>query len=750
MKITNTNQFLASAFRTDVIGREMWNGKNNEGKSKLIEEHDYYVRPDKVIGGCSVQMPQFAWDPPCLGLPGTWAYGHHTDLEDVLKILVSDVTSSDEIELEFIATRNNWTPAFLTTYYRSTVDESYPFGGVLTIKEKKCINANNTFVSECKFINDCNAVRRYRVEMQLPHFARQSEENVYLVHAKALPGGMLYGNDKFLIDGYAVATTNFGKTIFELELAPHETKAVRFSFAVSEQSAVCADEYVNAALKDIDIFQKNEQLFNDWMHTNVPSLEIDDFDLLKIYFYRWFLVYRSQHNPRSILKQHPYKHPAFYESPFGLWFGCAVGLPVPCQILESRWLTNKKLSCGHVLNWGARTRGYMNYLQFTPMAIWKWYLSHRDKKVLLSIYQTAKEYALKDIDMNNLEKLPVQHGSWTTGAEYQPNFYQFTQPDQWDWRCDEEGSAKLNMPKASLIRPDLCAHTIANLLATADIARVLGLSEDAKLFAEIALRQSDSVVKKLWCEETGCFVGADPLSEAQADEALCYDSFMPYLWGMMNNNRCVDAFAKIFDERLFWDEFPVATAAKNNLMYWSGNCLIGPTQASVNNPHIYPCSWNGPSWHYANGLLVAALGSVVENNNNDKLREKWLLLFERWSDLHFLYGDRSTPCAIEHHRPSDGARFRSIVDYFHSAWLDSLYSYYFGVRIEVDRLEFKPFFQGAFKLENITIGRVQFSFVQEVAADGRLIKTIILGGLVVAGSKTSEAARFVLPKEIYD
>ena len=154
MKIKNINKFLASAYRTDVIGREMWNGKNNEGKSKLVEETDYYVRPDKEVGGYSVQLPQFAWDPPALGLPGTWAYGHHTDLQDVLKISVSDINLHNETELKFVATRNSWTPAYLTTYFRSTVDNRYPYGGVLTIKETKCIDANNAFVSECKFIND--------------------------------------------------------------------------------------------------------------------------------------------------------------------------------------------------------------------------------------------------------------------------------------------------------------------------------------------------------------------------------------------------------------------------------------------------------------------------------------------------------------------------------------------------------------------------------------------------------------------
>lgn len=743
MRISNINRFLASAFRTDVIGREMWNGKINEGKSKLVEEQDYYVRPDKECGGYSVQMPQFAWDPPALGLPGTWAYGQHTNLTDVFKINVAETSSTGERELNFVATRNNWTPAYLTTYYRSTSDSSYPYGGVLTIKETKCIDGNNVFVSECKFINDCNERRGYRVGLQLPHFTA-IDDGYYSVNATIMPSGMLCGQDKVTITGYAVAMTSTGKTAFDIELLPHQTVTIRFCFAVSEKSGFQARAFAEAALKKTDIFENNEQDFNNWMQVNAPNLEIEDLDLLKIYYYRWFVVYRALHEPRSIIKMHPYQHSAFFEAPFGLWFGCAIGLPVPCQVLESRWLANSKLSCGHVLNWGEKTCGYMNYLQFTPMAIWKWYLASRDLIVLKAVYPTMKEYSLKDIDETAPSRLPVQHGSWMTGAEYQPNFYQFTQPDKWDWRFDDEGAEKWGMTPAALIRPDLCAHTIANLNAAASAARVLGLLADAEELTVIARQQLESLVSELWSEEKQCFVGADPVSAAHADEAICYDSFMPYLWGMITDERYTVGLKKIFDETLFWDEFPVTSAAKKTPMYWSGNCLVGPAQASLDKPHAYPCSWNGPSWHYANGLLTAALGSVAEGTRDAGMKAQWLELFGRWSEMHFLYGDRSTPCAVEHHRPTDGARFRNIVDYFHNAWLDPFFSYYLGIRIEISRLEFSPFFHGEFWLKNVVIGGQQFSFRQYLAASGEVIRKIYLDDFAVADSSGDAAACYNL------
>lgn len=56
---------------------------------------------------------------------------------------------------------------------------------------------------------------------------------------------------------------------------------------------------------------------------------------------------------------------------------------------------------------------------------------HPDDAFARRVLSALCAYALKSSD-GNPAKLPVQVGSWGVGAEYQPNFYQFTEPK---WRA---------------------------------------------------------------------------------------------------------------------------------------------------------------------------------------------------------------------------------------------------------------------------------------------------------------------------
>ena len=46
-------------------------------------------------------------------------------------------------------------------------------------------------------------------------------------------------------------------------------------------------------------------------------------------------------------------------------------------------------------------------------------------------------------------------------------------------------------------------------------------------------------------------------------------------------------------------------------MYFGGNALVGPAFASMEKPHYYGCSWNGPTWHYSNSLAAEAFGQAA-------------------------------------------------------------------------------------------------------------------------------------------
>jgi hypothetical protein len=189
---------------------------------------------------------------------------------------------------------------------------------------------------------------------------------------------------------------------------------------------------------------------------------------------------------------------------------------------------------------------------------------------------------------------------------------------------------------------------------------------------------------------------------------------MPFMWQLVNEKSYLKSFDKFFDRSWFWTDFPITTISKTCPMYWSGNSLVGPAYATVDQPHNYTCTWNGPVWHYVNSLMCEALGSASLIDGTNELQEKWMDFFNRWSDLHYAYGDKSVPCAIDHNRPTDGARFSRFVDYFHSSWIDPFMKYYLGIQIDDSgNFKFNPFTEDEFEINDISIMGKRYSFVQQ-------------------------------------
>ena len=374
-----------------------------------------------------------------------------------------------------------------------------------------------------------------------------------------------------------------------------------------------------------------------------------------------------------------------------------------------------------IQSWSEKLDGYRGYIQFTPMVIWEFYKSHPQKDILTKIYESAKEFSIEGYMSG---KLPVvTEGTWVVGAENQPNFFQFTKPS-WDYRKDTQSADSLKFNSISLVRLDKAAHEIANMRGCSNIARVLGKTADENDLQAKASELTNILKNKHWDKKTGMFYAADPKTFALADSAPCYDSFVPFMWGTINEKEYFKAFDKFFDPKWFWDEFPIRTVSQTCPMYWSGNAIVGPCAASETNPMYGACMWNGPVWHYTNGLMAEALGNAATIDS--RLRDGWLEFMKRWTDLHFQYGDRSVPCAREHHRSTDGARHMPTADYFHSAWIDPFIRYWIGVRIEDDltTVIFDPFSKENFSIRNLPVLGKELSFVQRKNQTGERVKEV--------------------------
>ncbi len=688
----NINKFLGNSRRTSVIGKNIYTTE-----AFLGNRQTYGLELNKQ------------WKDPEPGIRGNLYIGHYTPFKEVL---IPHFYENGK-ELVFKAVRHQWTPAWSKTYYRCTPDESYyPRVGCVSFCEQRCFTTEDVFVSQITISSD----KREETEIHVKLESAFSDNRVTADLQKF--------NNKLKLDGYfALKNTEADSNEFVVKIPPNGSCTFKYAFAFDKTREQAYNKSIKA-LEKTDPFTEKENAFNDFFKKNVPELSCDDPDMLKMYYYRWFVVYRSIHKPEDVLDNHEVHGDCIYESPYGDGYDCPVGLPVAWHYEECKWMINPDALFSDAENWNRKLDYYWKYyIESTPMAVWNIYKNHPDKDFLERMYDSCKEYSLKDFspEKGGYEFLPTVTGSWNTGAEYQPAFYQYTD-EKWDWRQDVEGIRKgWGTEQRKLYRLDYISYSVGNLIGCANMAAELGKEAERRELQELADRSVEAVKKYFWNEEHSCFVSIDAKTGKQCNESICYDSFFPFLWGMLDKEYS-RGFKPLFDKTSFKGGFANTTVDKNCPMYWFDNCIAGPVYSSVAEPHNYGCAWNGPVWPYATCGVTDALGAAATMDQT--LQNEWLDLFEGYTELQFLHGDRSVPMVLEHYRPSDGVTFSGTCDYFHSTWVDLFMKYWAGINIDNGKISFKPFTKQEFVLDNVCIGGKLYRF-EQTEQDGQLHKNII-------------------------
>ncbi len=701
----NINRFLENSHRCDLFG---WSMDRYDRKRMVFEQDHADIRTNGA-------KPESSFERPDPGLPGPFILGHDTNVNDVL-LLGLTVDGKDIPTVETLTvTRHRWTPAWSDTYYRTPVEkEVYPAAGTLSIREKKMITRKDVYAAEVTLQNGLRQTRKVRIEIKMPfpwNEANQAYDFACDVCTAAAGGS-------YHVEGSAAVCVN-GQPgyVFETELGAFASVTFRYGMAIRPDAAT-AQQAVQEVLAMEDPFLYNEQQFNRWFDTYVPRLETDNTDMLKVYYYRWYVVYHSIHNPSEIIPEHKIPRSCIYESRYGGWYGGPIGLPVPWQIEEAKWMRQPEFLMDHMTNWMEGRVKYQDYIQFSPWAIWHAYQHHPDKQWLEENYDNLCAYMKKIVDLSAPQPA-ITVGSWDTGAEYQPAFYQHTDlltGEKWDWLCDIEGHNVFpHKPVSRLYRLDEQTFNILSLRGCSALAEEIGKTEDAETFLRAADHLARIMLENHWHKEDGIFYDRELVKGLMCDEAACYDAFAPFMDGVADETYHA-AFDKLDDPDWFGTDFGATSVAKNCIMYWPDNSLIGPVMVSLQKPHPYGCCWNGPVWVYANSIVAEGLGHAAAKK--PELRPKWMKLFSGLTELHFPYGDRSTPLVVEKYRPDDGAPASIINDYFHSSWINPFIQYYLGVRVEKGEVVFDPFTDDEFTLSGVTIAGKNYTFRQWTDDDG--------------------------------
>lgn len=680
----NINRLLENSKRTSLIGKNIYTYE-----SYVDNKHWQFPSP----GFVSSLKRYYGVFGICIG--------HQID--DLTEAVYPEFFENGR-KLKFEHVRHRWTPAWQETYYRCMPDPTYyRKSGCISFCEKKCITQDDVFCSHIILQSDKRVATDVKIKLVSPIAGKFSFD----IKVGAVTGGKPINTKGYI----AVKNTISSNNEFTVSIPANGKVSIAYSLAFSKHSMKTAENAAMDVLKNNDVFAENENHFNRFMSDFAPKLTTENIDILKIYYYRWFLVYRSLHKPAEVINNHPIDRWCIYESPYGGWYGCPVGLPVPCHIEETKWMINPEFVYSDTLNWIDGICNYREYIQYTPMSIWHLHLNHPNKELLKKGYDACYKFAINKFNTQNdgLEFFKPTVGSWVTGAEYQPAFYQHSDV-KWDWTNDVEGfNTGFSTEISQLYRLDDIAYSIGNLIGCSKIAKELGKDEDYKTLSKLSNKAVELLIKYFWNEEQKCFVSIDVRTKKQCDEAKCYDSFMPYLWGIINENY-YEAFRHLADDEELSCTFGITSVDKKCPMYWFDNCIAGPAKSSIIHPHPYECSWNGPVWPYAVSSVLEALGFA--STKNDDLGKLWLENFDKYTELHFMEGDRSAPLITEHYRPSDGYSFSQTSDYFHSTWIDLFMKYWAGIRIDEKGVSFSPLTDEEFTLSNVMIDGKKYEFTQ--------------------------------------
>ena len=704
-KHQNINRLLESSARTDLFGKNM----ASIGQVEIYGRGSF--RPDVKRGG---NKPESQWQEQKLGMHGIFVLGHHTPVSDALSVFLTvDGKEIGTKENPLFVTRNHWTPAYTEAVYRAPVDEDYYKRSASTvIYEKKTISYSDVYNSFLTIKNEKRETSHVFVRIAMP-FEEYGE--FYRIETETTAAAMRV---QYKISGYAFVACDRGSRELELEIPPFSSVTVKYSMAYDKDASE-AKRKARKALECENPFLENEKAFNAWFDENVPVFKCDDSDVLKVYYYRYYLLYRSIYMPSEVIPEHKFKASCMYESQFGTWYGTVVDLPVPLQIEEAKWLSCEKYGRDQTEVWTLDGEKHSTYIHFTPFAVWDFYRVHPDREWLLRNYKGLLKSVEENFDIDAEYPIRATNGSWPTGAEYQPSFYQYTE-EKWDYRHDVEGNRSDGLPIQRVFRVDTLGYDILSLRALRKMANELGKVADAERFSRCEEKLKKELLS-MWDEEKKFFFDRDEKTGLLADEAKCFDGFVPFIDGIVGKEYYV-ALEKIWSENEFSDVFSVTTASKDCPMYWWDNCITGPAFSSEKSPKTYGACWNGPVWPFANSLVALALGDTAKSEISDEMKSRWLSFFGSFTELHFPYGDRSTPLMCEHYRADDGASFSPINDYFHSSWINPFMTYWAGIDVS-DGVRFSPFTDREFSLYGVKIGEKSYHFEQRYENGEKLLFT---------------------------
>ncbi|WP_135556748.1 MGH1-like glycoside hydrolase domain-containing protein [Paenibacillus cymbidii] len=610
-----------------------------------------------------------------------------------------------------------WEPTGLKMEFRS---ES------LIVEEKKFIDRSDRFVAildirnrrehdlevELEIDTLCRSLENHRSATANPFFLRYDNKGKDHVitkldvecNARKIFRHVAKTEVCIYAAGFRVQEDN-GTLKKRLILAGNRQTRIVVAGYMDHTGAMNPNDFIRQIDHEPNLYSRYDNDFIRWFEENVPAFSCSSGDVEKVYYYRWYLVYKNLIYPQIDC----FQQACFYEGKDVISVPCCCSAPM--HIDEAKWLRDPSISQGYaaslldsqVEEGMEKGRFRDTYLTYFPAAIWNMYLVQNDPAIIDAYVDRIADFVNWESGeqfVDEEDMLPVVTGTWRTAMEYQPSFFEFTEP-----KWDHTRSAPFSREReTALKRIDEAVFLYANLQA---LHRMLALKEryaEADRYQAKLGKLRANMMSKMWDEESRFFYDLEPRSDAKALLSRSVAGFFPGLTDMVQEEHMA-MYDYLGDPEEFYAAYPIPTVSRKCPAYAPDNVwLVGP-HASASNPYSYPCCWNGPSWHFSNAIALDGLGASIQKFERAQAYVKLFRdLWQKWTASQIQDEENNVVNTSESINPETGVWNKEVYDYFHSYYNAILISRIVGIiPEESDTVRIKPLDMGwdYFRLENV-------------------------------------------------
>lgn len=639
------------------------------------------------------------------GLCGLFHFVHHSNIHDLLELDFQNIVYPVKLKTTY-----EWMPSHLA------MKHVYP---CFDIEEQKYITEGDIVVSRISIRSNSG-----RIKFSLGLKSKLLDEN--------FEGSLELFNEKVRLKAFCSDPLLFSLKDIVMD------EGENFEFTIACGFKVEPEKWP----EDIPDLKSHKKKFGRFFE-GIPVFSCSDKDTEKIYYYHWFLLRHHVSRPGLGNIQYPIvfegRHGYFQNGEGGEcteWeFSRGILLSAQLHLLDLRWQRDTELLKGIILNFTenfGKMQEFLGYryevpllpgcirihdftghyfFHMLPYIAWQIYELTKDRnwleKVSPALWEDLLGWGFYDNDKSGLPLMVYEGdgaGEFGPASHYRKKGGITELPEvsgdlEIGLPCSfESPKAKWGSPIPNK-RTEIATFYGLNYFAFYKINEILGDTRAALECFEKYAQIKHSFQKYMWDEGEAFFLELLSDNEKISEVKQVGGIYALLLLDPPNPEKYLE---NLSSPHKFNQEYGIASTSRDSFAYSPNN--------TVNGARPHTCLWNGPTWPFATSLSLLAIGRYIKNIEDEGLKKKYLSYFrqqlDKYTHLHYFYGDINRPCLIEHYNCETGLPMSEQDDYNHSCYIDIIVRMLCGIEVdETGNLNFSPLDLG---IEYIRLEKIPF------------------------------------------